>query len=128
MLRITSRVMMLIFRLAVVLSLAGYSMSAANAAMHPVMPDSASFVEGDPSAHGVHAHPKMTDDGHHSEHAAESDGDTADNSCCQDYCGVFAIDAPMPKLAHPVAASIRGFMNDLRTFGESPALHRPPNI
>lgn len=95
---------MLIFRLTVVLSLAGYSMSAANAAMHPAMPDSASFVEGARSAHGVHAHPKMTDDGHHSEHAAEGDGDTADNSCCQDYCGVFAIDAPMPKLAHPVAA------------------------
>jgi hypothetical protein len=34
----------------------------------------------------------------------------------------------MPKLAHPVVASIKGFMNDLRTFGESPALHRPPNI
>lgn len=119
---------MLIFRLAVVLSLAGYSMSAANAAMHPAMPGSTSLVEDDHSAHGAHAHPKMTDEGHHFDHATASDGATSDNGCCQDYCGVFAINPPMPKLAHPVAASIKGFMNDLRTFGESPALHRPPNI
>ncbi|MCJ8518532.1 hypothetical protein ABID21_001144 [Pseudorhizobium tarimense] len=128
MLRITSVVMMLIFRLAVVLSLAGYSMSAANAAMHPAMPDSASFVENSHSAHGAHAHSKMTVEAHHSDHATATDVDTGNNGCCQDYCGVFAIDAPMPKLVHPVAASIKGFMNDLRAFGESPALHRPPNI
>src|SRR5690606_11313381 len=101
---------------------------AATAAMRPAMPDSVSVVEGDQASHGAHAHPKIAADGDRSEHAAESEGDSADNCCCQAYCGVFAIDSPMPKLAHPVAVSIKGFMNDLRAFGECPALHRPPNI
>ena len=127
MLRITSSTMMLFFRLVVVLSLAGYSVSAVNAAMHPSSSASASLNDAH-SVHVAHEDSATSVDGPHADQVDEASSDKSGSTCCQDFCGVFAITCAMPKIAHPVVVSMKGFINDIRTFGESPALHRPPNI
>ena len=126
--RITSQIMMSVFRLVVVLAMAGYSVSAVNAAMHPSSTSSASLTAVAQSSHGSHAHDVSSAVDRHSSEADEANTDKSSNTCCQDYCGVFAITCAMPKLAHPMVVSIKDFMNDVSTYGESPRLHRPPNI
>ncbi|MBB6181893.1 hypothetical protein [Pseudorhizobium flavum] len=127
--RITSRAMLLIVRLVVVLSLAGYSISAVNAAMHPSSSSaSVSMIQDVHSSHGAHKHHVLLEDGLHADQGDEASKGSSSKTCCQDYCGVFAITCAMPKFAHPQVESITDYMNDVRTFGESPALHRPPNI
>jgi len=126
--RITSMATAVLFRLVMVLSLAGYSFSAVNAAMHPADPLSISQVEEDHSSHhgGDHAAEAKVD--HHGDQHDHAGTEKSKNSCCKDYCGVAALTCSSSLLSHPRVVSIHEFADDTDTIGEAPSLHRPPNI
>ena len=123
---------MIVFRLAIVVSLVGYTLPNANAAMHGSAYDDLAVVavEADHHDHGLPAHAAMQDDSDASHHQPGKDagGKLAKNDCCQDFCFSMALpsgyDAP-EVLAH---SSIREFNDDTDPHGQPPSLHRPPNI
>lgn len=124
--RITCRKLLILIRLAIVLSLAGYSLSNAYAAMHRTgdvrQTVSVSLDHG--------AAEKMAND-HHGDVAADHDGggaELAKQDCCQDFCVSLAIIGSSETMTVPVATAIHAFIDDRGTAGEIPALHRPPNI
>ncbi|KAB1089444.1 hypothetical protein F4V91_11720 [Neorhizobium galegae] len=126
--RITSKAMALIFRLVMITSLAGYSFSAVNAAMHPESPAQISQIQDDHSSrHGDDA-VAMADADHHGDQHDHGSPEKSKNSCCKDYCGVAAITCSGSSLSHPRVVSIREFIDDTDTVGQRPSLHRPPNI
>ncbi|MQU73579.1 hypothetical protein GHK29_02315 [Sinorhizobium medicae] len=127
MFRITSRALALLVRLVMVLSLAGYSFSAVNAAMHPDASVQVSQLDEHSSHHGDD-HVTVSDTGHHGDQHDHSKPGKSKSSCCQDYCGVAAITCPGSLMSHPAVISIREFIDDTDTVGEAPSLHRPPNI
>lgn len=125
--RFISAALMLIFRLAIVVSLGGYSVSALNAAMHPDQPAQVSQQEMD---HGLHAgHQAATSDddrrGGLGEHSNFND---SKKSCCQDYCSIAAINCGNVYLKHPRIEPVRAFLNDARYVGQAPTVPLPPDI
>ncbi|MDG3576941.1 MULTISPECIES: hypothetical protein [Rhizobium] len=126
--RITSKAMALLFRLVMILSLAGYSFSAVNAAMHPESAPQVSQMENDHSSHHGNDHSAMVQSDDHGDQHDHSSPEKTKNSCCKDYCGVAAITCTGSSLSHPRVVSIREFADDTDTVGEAPSLHRPPNI
>nr|WP_222396372.1 hypothetical protein [Rhizobium leguminosarum] len=128
--RIALSKLLLIVRLAIIVSLAGYSLSNANAAMH-----GATFPEFEKTAsqvmqHGDHDEAKMPGHGHSHNHAADDkDGSKlVKQDCCSDFCAGMGIIYDGHDVGGPVVTSIRQFVDDQQTFGELPPLHRPPNI
>lgn len=128
MFRITSKAMAMLFRLVMILSLAGYSFSAVNAAMHPESAPQASQMESDHSSHHGNDHSAAAQPDDHGDQHDHGSAEKTKNSCCKDYCGVAAITCAGSSLSHPRVVSIREFADDTNTFGEAPSLHRPPNI
>lgn len=127
MFRITSKAMAVLFRLVMVLSLAGYSFSTVNAAMHPDASVQIPRVDDHSFHHGDQ--PVVTSDaGHHGDQHDHSKPEKSKSSCCQDYCGVAAITCSGSSLTHPTVVSIREFIDDTDTVGQAPSLHRPPKI
>lgn len=128
--RIALSRLLLVVRLAILVSLVGYNMSSASAAMHgsafPEFENAVSVVtpEADghhmvePSEHG-HQHDASTDDG---------DTKLVKQECCKDFCGGMGIICEGPDVGGPVVTSIRQFIDDRAALGELPSLHRPPNI
>ncbi len=117
-----------LFRLVMVISLAGYSIATVNAAMHPAQNTSVSQVQEDHSPHhgGEHAaKAKVAQSGDQHHHGGP---EKSKNSCCKDYCAVAAITCPDSLLGHPRVASLHEIVDDTDTIGEAPSLHRPPNI
>ncbi|NRP74685.1 hypothetical protein ILFOPFJJ_05607 [Ensifer psoraleae] len=124
MVRITLQKMLVLLRLAIVMSLTVYSLPTAAAAMH-----------------GTWSNPEIAQsDNHHHEVASggHTDGDQksspdgtqklAKTDCCKGFCISMAIVAETDPVGGPRVASIREFIDDARTTGELPLLHRPPNI
>jgi hypothetical protein len=126
--RITSKAMALLFRLVMILSLAGYSFTAVNAAMHPDNSPRASQMETDHSSHHGGDDTAMVKSDDHGDQHEHASSEKTKNSCCKDYCGVAAITCNGSSLSHPRVISIREFADDTDTVGEAPSLHRPPNI
>ncbi|CDZ59845.1 Hypothetical protein NGAL_HAMBI2605_07160 [Neorhizobium galegae bv. orientalis] len=126
--RITSRAMALMFRLVMILSLAGYSFSAVSAAMHPESAAQVSQIEDGHASHHGDDRLAMADADHHGNQHDHGSPEKSKNSCCTDYCGVAAITCPGSSLSHPRVVSIREFIDDTDTAGQKPSLHRPPNI
>jgi hypothetical protein len=125
--RIVCRKLLILVRLAIVLSLAGYSLSTATAAMHG--PSSAGVVAETSAVmlHGDDA--QMSAHDHHQTVSADDDGSKlAKQECCKDFCIGLAIIASTHTMASPVGASIRDFMDDRSSFGEIQSLHRPPSL
>ncbi|MDO3435464.1 hypothetical protein QWJ46_22595 [Rhizobium sp. CBN3] len=130
--RITVSTLLVMMRLVIVVSLAGYSLSNASAAMHgsPFPELQAAAAETMPS----HEAPDMAEVGQH-DHSRidmpDDDGGTSKlvkQECCKDFCGGLGIICESPDVGGPVVSSIRQFVDDRTTFGEQPPLHRPPNI
>jgi len=126
MFRFASATMTLFFRLVIVMSLAGYSMSTVNAAMHPDQPIQAPLLEMDHGSHDDHQSSLSVDD-HSSDQHDHADSKSS-KSCCQDYCGVVAINCGNAHLKHPRIEPVRAFLNDLRYVGQAPTVHLPPDI
>ena len=119
----------MLFRLVMILSLAGYSFSAVNAAMHPATPPQVTQMEeAHSSHHGGGDHVAMAQADHHGDQHDHGSPEKSKNSCCKDYCGVAAITCSGSSLSHPRVVSIHELVDDTSVFGQAPSLHRPPNI
>jgi hypothetical protein len=119
---------MVFFRLAVILSLAGYTMPNANAAMHGSAYSEVSIsVEaghhGDAHSHGAEA--VQVDAGHHGDGDA---GETSKKDCCQDFCFSIALPSTYQTSVPARVSSALRALDDSRVRGTRPSLHRPPNI
>lgn len=126
--RITSKAMALMFRLVMILSLAGYSFSAVSAAMHPESSAQIAQIEEGHSSHHGDDRVAMADTDHHGNQQDHGSPEKSKNSCCKDYCGVAAITCSGSSLNHPRVVSIREFIDDTDAAGQKPSLNRPPNI
>lgn len=126
--RFASAAVALAFRLVILVSLAGYSLSTVNAAMHPEVPVEATQVEADHSMSHGSDHAAMAVDDHHGDQHDHADSKSSKKSCCQDYCGVTAIDCGSTTLTHPRLEPIHDLIDDTRCVGLAPSLHLPPNI
>ena len=130
--RITVSRLLVMMRLVMIVSLAGYSLSNANAAMHgSSFPDLKAVVADVQPSHGArdmteaarhdHSHGDVSDDG-------DSASKLVKQECCKDFCGGLGIICEGPDVGGPVVTSIRQFIDDRTTLGELPTLDRPPNI
>jgi|TARA_R110000751_G_scaffold65203_1_gene133533 hypothetical protein len=125
---------MVVLRLVVVISLAGYTMSNANAAMHGSAfsdIEIAVVVEAHVGVHSDEATSHQKEPGEHAHaghHGAGGDGKQVNKDCCQDFC--FSIALPtLSQTSVPASAStVFGAFNDSRVHGTRPSLHRPPKI
>ncbi|WP_179213966.1 hypothetical protein [Rhizobium sullae] len=128
--RIAMSKLLLIVRLAIVVSLAGYSLSNANAAMHGTPFPEFEQAASQAMQNGDRDMKQMSPHGHSRDHAAgDKDGTKlVKQECCSDFCGGLGMICEGPDVGGPVETSIRQFIDDQQTFGELPPLHRPPNI
>lgn len=134
--RIARSTMLLLVRLVIVVSLAGYTLSNANAAMHgSAFPEIEKTISTGTPLVGDHDAAQPSNHGHQHSASADSDGDDNEDGgklvkqeCCKDFCVGFGLICDSHSVSGPVVTSIRRFVDDQRTFGELPSLHRPPNI
>ncbi|MBX5134392.1 hypothetical protein HJB79_16840 [Rhizobium lentis] len=129
--RITVSTLLVMMRLVIVVSLAGYSLANASAAMHgsPFPEPQVAAAEMMPSHEGH----DVAEAGHHDHSRIDMPDDDGGaklvkQECCKDFCGGLGIICESPDVGGPVVTSIRQFVDDRATFGEQPPLHRPPNI
>lgn len=124
MFRITLQKMLILIRLVIVISLAGYSLPTASAAMHGSWSASelAEFSDHDEITSGDHDH------GDHHQSSPDDTQKLPKTECCKGFCVSLAIVANADTVGGPCVASIREFVDDVQTPGELPPLHRPPNI
>ena len=123
--RITCKKLLILIRLVIVVSLAGYSLSNATAAMHGGALDATTVV----SETMEHTDAQMGEHDHHRKVSTDDDASkVVKQNCCNDFCISFAIVANMHTLDGPVVSSTHRLIDDQRSFGEIPSLHRPPNI
>lgn len=128
--RITLQKMLVLFRLVIVMSLAGYALPTASATIHD-----SSLNSGTAQAEDHHAQPDVHDEIASADH---SDGDHSSSpdqvqkivkqQCCKSFCVSMAIVTGTSAVDGPRVASIREFIDDAHIVGELPLLHRPPNI
>ncbi|MGO7591280.1 hypothetical protein [Rhizobium leguminosarum] len=132
--RIAMSRLLVMIRLVIIVSLAGYSLSNASAAMHgSSLPEMAAVVsETDAVQH--HDGHDMTKMAVHDHSQGEASGDAdgvskpVKQECCKDFCGGLGIICEGQDVGGPVVTSIRQFIDDRTTLGELPTLNRPPNI
>ena len=127
--RIALQSMLVLLRLVIVTSLAGYSLPTASAAMH------GSWANSGKQAADHHAQPDVLDelasaDHSHGDHPSSTDEDqkVVKQDCCKDFCASIAILGGTSGGGGPRVVSIREFIDDARALGQFPSLHRPPNI
>ncbi|MBB2792759.1 UNVERIFIED_ORG: hypothetical protein GGD58_001606 [Rhizobium pisi] len=127
--RIALSRLLLLVRLAIIVSLAGYSISNLDAAMHgPTLQVEKTVSSA--AAHGSHDMAGVSSHKHAHGDAADNDGPSkiAKQECCKDFCGGFVLLCAGQSLGGPVVASILQFIDDQHVPGELPPLDRPPNI
>lgn len=124
MVRITLQKMLVLLRLAIVMSLTVYSLPTASAAMHGAWSNPEIAQSNDHHhevAGGGHAHGDQKSSQDDAQKLVKTD-------CCKGFCVSMAIVAESNSVGGLRVASIREFVDDARTRGELPVLHRPPNI
>lgn len=125
----------ILFRLAVIVSLAGYTLPNANAAMHgPTSPQTEAAIIAD-HGHESHGHDDLASDNHDADQAqSDHHGGNDDpnksgkQNCCQDFCMSMALLSCHHAETRLVASSIRYFIDDSKNVGQITLLNRPPNI
>ena len=126
--RIAFAKMLVLVRLAVVTSLALYTLPNATFAMHGAEASSAAVSLQDDHAD----HASMSASDHHdqgvSTDIAKHDQKQDKQNCCSDFCISLAIIADAPEFGSPRSDSVLNFMNDGFVFGQLSGLHRPPSI
>lgn len=123
---ICSRLLVLI-RLAIIVSLAGYSLSNASAAMHG--PGSAEMQQSAISGSDHHGSDLASHDHHGNDVGDQDDGASKlVKQCCGDYCVSMAVPIGHAAIGGPPMESLRFFIDDSMAVGQIPVLHRPPNI
>ncbi|ACM40320.1 hypothetical protein RMS29_027200 (plasmid) [Agrobacterium rosae] len=123
--RIICKQLLILIRLVIIVSLAGYSLSTAAAAMHGRASDAPMVM----SESMEYAGAQMSEHDHHDQVSADEDSSkVVKQECCKDFCVSIAIIANIDTWNGPVVSSIHAFMNDSDVIGELVPLHRPPNI
>ncbi|MCF1450077.1 hypothetical protein FS764_23650 [Agrobacterium vitis] len=123
--RIICKKLLILIRLVIVVSLAGYSLSTATAAMHGQASDLSTVM----SESMEHADAQMSEHDHHDQVSADEDSSkVVKQECCKDFCVSIAIIANIDTWNGPVVSSIHAYLNDSDVIGELVPLHRPPNI
>ena len=125
----------ILFRLAVIVSLVGYTLPNANAAMHgPSALQTEATITVD-HGNGSHGHDELASDNHDADQAQSGHHDGNDDTdksgkqdCCQDFCMSMALLACHQAETRLVASSIRYFIDDSNNVGQITLLNRPPNI
>ncbi|ENN85498.1 putative transmembrane protein [Rhizobium freirei PRF 81] len=125
--RIALSKLLLLVRLAIIVSLAGYSLSNANAAMHG---SAFSEVRAERQmVHGDHqAQQQQAADNHHDDASGLAKDKIAKQECCKDFCIGFGIICHGYDVGGFAVSSIRQFIDDQLALGEKPNFDRPPNI
>ncbi|UVC06859.1 hypothetical protein IHQ71_16550 [Rhizobium sp. TH2] len=128
MFRIAFAKMLVLLRLAIVASLALYTLPNATFAMHG---DEASSVAV--SLDNIQDEHASMDDSDHHDHGITKDTAKHDQkqdkqNCCSDFCISLAIISDAPDFGSPRSDSVRDFLNDSSVFGQLQSLHRPPSI
>lgn len=119
---------MVFFRLAIIVSLAGYTMPNANAAMHGSAFSEVS-VSVEAGHHGdAHSHGAETSQADADHHDDGDTGKTSKNDCCQDFCFSLALPSPCQTYEPARVSTALRALDDSRVHGTQPSLHRPPNI
>ncbi|MBO0134648.1 hypothetical protein JZX89_28300 [Agrobacterium sp. Rnr] len=127
--------MVILFRLAIIISLVGYTLPNANAAMHgpSVLQTEATIT--DDHGHGSHGHDELASPNHDADqaqsghHVGDDDMDkSGKQNCCQDFCMSMALLDCHQAETHLAASSIRYFIDDSKNVGQITLLNRPPNI
>ncbi|NNG74178.1 hypothetical protein HLI18_30815 [Rhizobium laguerreae] len=130
--RIAMSRLLVLMRLVIIVSLAGYSLSNASAAMHgSSFPELKAVVSDVTPSHEGHDMAEAAHHGHsHGDVSDDDDGASklVKQECCKDFCGGIGIICSTPDVGGPVVTSIRQFIDDQTTLGELPTLDRPPNI
>jgi hypothetical protein len=126
--RIAFLKMLVLVRLAVVASLALYTLPNATFAMHGAEAFTVAVNLQDDHAD----HMSMSVSDHHrqavSADIAKHDQKQDKRNCCSDFCISFAIMAEAPAHGSPRNDSVSHFLNDGFVFGQLSSLHRPPSI
>ncbi|MFK0166449.1 hypothetical protein [Rhizobium sp. NPDC090279] len=125
--RIALSKLLLLVRLAIIVSLAGYTMSNANAAMHgSAFPEPRAEKLVDHGDH--HAMQADADNNHHDDASGLAKDKIGKQECCKDFCIGFGIICNGYDVGGFAVSSIRQFIDDRHALGEQPNLDRPPNI
>jgi hypothetical protein len=125
--RIICRKLLVLIRLAIIVSLAGYSFSNAAAAMHsgPSADNQASvsFQLMD------QVDAKMASHGNYDDLLADNEvSKPVDQDCGNDFCTGFVLTAFHDASGGPVVSAAREFVDEPGVCGQIPGLHRPPKI
>lgn len=125
----------ILFRLAVIVSLVGYTLPNANAAMHGPSTFQTEVAITVDHGHGSHGHDDLAsgnydvDQAQSGHHGGNDDTDrSGKQNCCQDFCMSMALLACHQAETRLVASSIRYFIDDSKNVGQITLLNRPPNI
>lgn len=125
--RIIGSKLLVLIRLAIIVSLAGYSLSNASAAMHGrsefSVRSSVTMVDRHQDVDTSHSHYNPS-----AKVGSDEGMKTVKQDCCKDFCMGFALVIPSTTIHGPLASTVSGFLNDRGLAGQIPALHRPPNI
>ncbi len=123
MFRITLSKMLVLLRLVIIASLAGYSLPSASAAMHGTW--STIAVDQTDSHHA-------TSDVHqdHGDHHSNPDDDQtlSKPECCNAFCVSLAIVVEADMICGPRLAVLQEFVDDAHIQSGVPPLQRPPNF
>lgn len=123
--RIMSKKLLVLVRLVIIVSLAGYSLSNATAAMHDAQEAQSSISALLQHSDGASAHK------HHGQMSSghdEAGTKLIKQECCQDFCIGMAIIVSCNSMRGPVLSARHDVIDDRGLKGEMPSLHRPPNI
>lgn len=124
MFRIAFMKMMVLFRLAIIVSLVVYTLPNATLAMHG---DNAPSVTA--SLDDAHTQQASMDDSGHRDHDMAKEDRTQDKqNCCGDFCISLAIMSDATEFGSPRSNAVSDFLDDSLVFGQLQSLHRPPSI
>ncbi len=126
--RIICSKLLVLIRLAIIVSLAGYSFSNASAAMHgPGSAEAQRSVLSESNHHGT----DLASHDHHGGNMGDQDDGASKlvkQECCGDYCVSMAVPIGHVAMGGPAMETLRFFIDDSKAVGQIPVLHRPPNI
>lgn len=126
--RIICSKLLVLIRLVIIVSLAGYSFSNASAAMHG---QNSSEMQQSAMAGSDHHGSDMASHDHHGSDAGDRDDGASKlvgQECCGDYCVSMAVPIGHAVIGGPAMDTLRFFIDDSKAVGQTPVLHRPPNI
>lgn len=131
--RIICSKLLVLIRLAIIVSLVGDTMPNVYAAMHGAVysgTDAAIVDDHHSSGHDHGATAEAADAGHHATDADDGtdSGKQVKKNCCQDFCFSVALPSHCQASRPYMGSAALRSLDDTRVHGTRPSLHRPPNI